>query len=68
MIATYLNRYNDSVYTYHDLHFSENNVSILRVVGVGFDHEPTYEELSAFAYTFVENNLPDYTLENTIID
>ncbi len=68
MIATYLNRYNDSVYTYYDLQFSENDENLLRVAGVGFDHEPTYEELSTFAYTFAENNLPEYTLENIIID
>lgn len=68
MIATYLNKYNDSVYTYYDLRFSENGENLLSVVGVGFLQTPTYEEMLTFAHTFAENNLPSYTLENIIID
>ena len=68
MDATYLNRYTDGVYTYYDLVFSENDIRIIRLSRAGFDHEPTHEELSAFAHTFAENNLPEYTLENIIID
>jgi len=66
MIATYINRQFDGVYTYYDLVFEENEEQLLRLSGVIFLSDPSIEEMESRVVEIVGFNLPEYEINQII--
>jgi len=62
MIAIYLNRYFDGVYTYYDLSFEESDMTLLRLNGVVFNEDYTEQNKIERAEQIAFENLPEYEL------
>lgn len=67
MKATYLNKYEDVISVYFDLSFEFENNILLRLSGVKFEKDFTYEELQLRALEILKEALPEYSLTEIII-
>jgi hypothetical protein len=56
MIAIYLNRYEDSLVTYFDLVFNDNEIQMLRLSGVPFDEGFSTQDMIDRATEIFEGN------------